>query len=85
MEEIGFGILIGIGLSALKRSYRPALKNAIKIGMTASERLKDALHEGEETFADLVAEVRHERAAPAAAAGAPDPEPPPREKPPASN
>lgn len=77
MEGIGLGIVIGLGIAALKRAYRPALKNAIKLGMNASERLKDALHEGEETLADLVAEVRHERAAPPGEAAPPKPEKPP--------
>jgi hypothetical protein len=75
MEEIGLGILIGIGIAALKKAYRPALKHAIKLGMSASERVKDAVHEGEETLTDLLAEVRHERAAHHGGAAAPEGEP----------
>lgn len=79
MEEIGLGILIGLGISALKKAYRPALKNAIKLGMSASARMKDAVHEGEETLSDLLAEVRHERAASHGGAAAQEAAPPKRE------
>lgn len=63
MGEIGLGILIGFGLSAFRKAYRPALKSAIKLGLVTSEAVKEAAHEGEEVFADLVAEAKQEVAA----------------------
>lgn len=76
MEEIGLGILIGLGMVALKKRYRPVVKGAIKIGLTAGEALKEAVHEGGEQIGDLFAEARQEvqaaRGADAASAHAPE-------------
>jgi hypothetical protein len=72
MEGIGLGILIGIGLTSFKRVYRPMAKGALKLGLTTADAVKDAVHEGRETLADLLAEVKLELAEeprPAAASG----------------
>jgi hypothetical protein len=76
MEEIGLGILIGVGLAYLGRKVvRPALRSTIKAGLIASEAARDALYEGKEVLSDVVAEARHEwmsaRRAAAAAKTAP--------------
>jgi hypothetical protein len=60
MEGIGLGIIIGIGLASLTRITRPAVKEALKVGLITLERVKSALGEGRERLADLVAEAREE-------------------------
>lgn len=73
MGEMIMGLLLGAGLATMgKKVYRPALKGAIKAGITASEALQDAVHEGREQLSDLVAEARHEVETARAAAPAPD-------------
>ena len=71
MEEIGIGILIGIGLALFgRKGARPIVKGTIKAGIIASERMEEAYHEGKEMLADLVAEARQESAEHRAAAEA---------------
>jgi hypothetical protein len=71
MEEIGFGILIGIGLALFgRKGARPIVKGTIKAGMIASEKAEEAYHEGKEMLADLMAEARQETAEYRAAAEA---------------
>ncbi len=61
MGEIVLGILIGAGLFAIgKKTYRVALKESIKLGITAAEALTQAAHEGHEQLNDVIAEARHE-------------------------
>jgi hypothetical protein len=59
MGEIIFGIFIGAGLVTIGRKvYRPVLKEVIKVGITASEAAKEALHEGRENLNEMVAEAK---------------------------
>lgn len=60
MEGIGLGIIIGIGLASLTRITRPAVKEALKVGLVTLERVKGVLGEGRERLADLLAEAREE-------------------------
>jgi hypothetical protein len=61
MKEFIVGVVLGGGVVAIgKKVYRPAIKEAIKFGLTASVVLKNAFHEGRERLMDLVAEARHE-------------------------
>jgi hypothetical protein len=61
MKELILGILLGGGAVAIgKKVYRPALKEAIKLGLTASVAAKNAFHEGHEQLLDLVAEAKQE-------------------------
>jgi hypothetical protein len=61
MGEIVLGILIGAGLVTVgKRAYRPALKEGIKLGILATDAVKEAVHEGREKLTDLVAEAKQE-------------------------
>ena len=75
MGEVILGMFIGAGLLAVGRKvYKPALKDVIKIGITASEKVKDAVNEGRESLNDMVAEAKQEaqadrRAARSAEAG----------------
>jgi hypothetical protein len=62
MGEIILGIFIGAGLVTIGRKvYRPALKEVIKVGITAKEAAKKALHEGRENLNDMVAEAKKGR------------------------
>lgn len=74
MGEIILGILIGAGLVAVGKVYRPALKEGIKLGINASEAVKSAVHEGRENLTDLVAEAKQEAEADRRATR-PDPDP----------
>lgn len=61
MKELILGVLLGGGAVAVgKKVYRPALKEAIKLGLTAQVALKNAFHEGREQLLDLVAEAKQE-------------------------
>ena len=60
MGEVILGILIGAGLVAAGKVYRPALKEGIKLGINATEAVKTAVHEGRENLSDLVAEAKQE-------------------------
>ena len=61
MKELILGILLGGGAVAIgKKVYRPAIKEAIKLGLAASVAAKNAFHEGREQISDLVAEARQE-------------------------
>lgn len=64
MGEVVLGMFIGAGLVAIgaigKKVYRPALKDVIKMGITASEAVKEAVHEGRENLNDVVAEAKQE-------------------------
>jgi hypothetical protein len=62
MEGIGLGILIGIGITSMTRTVRPIAKGALKFGLVAAAAVRNAFYEGRETFADLLAEVKHELA-----------------------
>lgn len=76
MGEIILGILIGAGLVTVgKKVYRPALKDVIKVGINATEAVKEAVHEGREKLTDLVAEAKQEAQADRRAAR-PEPEAP---------
>jgi hypothetical protein len=75
MGEVILGMFIGAGLLAVGRKvYKPALKDVIKLGITTSEKVKDAVNEGRENLNDMVAEAKQEaqadrRAARSAEAG----------------
>ena len=59
MGEVILGMFIGAGLLAVGRKvYKPALKDVIKIGITTSEKVKEAVHEGRESLNDMVAEAK---------------------------
>ena len=61
MGEVILGMFIGVGLLVVGRKvYKPALKDVIKIGITASEKVKDAVHEGRESLNDMVVEAKQE-------------------------
>lgn len=61
MGEVILGMFIGAGLLAVGRKvYKPALKDVIKMGITATEAVKDAVHEGRESLNDMVAEAKQE-------------------------
>ncbi len=61
MGEVILGMFIGAGLLTVGRKvYKPALKDVIKIGITATEAVKEAVHEGRESLNDMVAEARME-------------------------
>ncbi len=61
MGEVILGMFIGAGLLAVGRKvYKPALKDVIKMGITATEAVKEAVHEGRESLNDMVAEARME-------------------------
>ena len=61
MKEFILGVVLGGGAVAIgKKVYRPAVKEAIRFGLTASVMLKNAFHEGRERLMDLVAEARQE-------------------------
>jgi len=75
MGEIILGIFIGAGLLAAgKKISRPALKEGIKLGINATEAVKNAVHEGRESLTDLVAEAKQEAEADRRATR-PDPDP----------
>lgn len=75
MGEVILGMFIGAGLLAVgSKVYKPALKDVIKLGITTSEKVKDAVNEGRESLNDMVAEAKQEaqadkRAARSAEAG----------------
>jgi hypothetical protein len=75
MGEVILGMFLGAGLLAVGRKvYKPALKDVIKLGITTSEKVKDAVNEGRENLNDMVAEAKQEaladrRAARSAEAG----------------
>lgn len=57
-------LVLGVALgTAFSEQLRPVAKEAIKIGLTVSERVQEAAAEAYERGQDLVAEARHERAA----------------------
>jgi hypothetical protein len=75
MGKVILGMFLGAGLLAVGRKvYKPALKDVIKLGITTSEKVKDAVNEGRENLNDMVAEAKQEaqadrRAARSAEAG----------------
>ena len=69
MGGAGWGVGIGLAIGAVAvvgRGVRPVVKEALKAGMAAGERVQEWTAEAREQFDDIVAEAKSERGSPGA-------------------